>query len=278
MYNPHDPHAAFQQLASQAMVASNAHNNNRLSDVSEAPSTMSRLDNNTERDYMSSPASRLKQQPYSPPGKGAASAPHARFSMPPVIHSSVTGPKTEVKQLKNLPSSIAAAAAAQPGGAVPLPSRPNRPSTQSRRSEQAYAARRSVANARVSAAGTVASGLWSGEDEVDDLDWDPVHSPPSSSKSAKFWRWFWFLAPIVFSLVFVTAGVMYLIYGSDRMVHNLQIWRLCFFLAGLPVVWWVGAGVSQASVWVVENSQLFKMQKALYYAYAVRVSRGLFHV
>ena len=275
MYNQNDPHAAFQQLAAQAMVTNSQNNqNNRLSEVSEAPSTMSRYGDDFERDYTTSPATRRKQQPLSPPPKGpipaqaggAQGGAYARFSVTGTAQSRFAQPGGEQLN-KDMRESIPGGALSQPGAAVPP--RPNRPSTQSRRSEQVYAARRSVANARVSAAGTV---VWSGEDEIDDLDWEPVKEPAKESRSAKFWRWFWILAPILFSLIFVTAGVMYLLYGDDRMVHNLQIWRLCFFLAGLPVVWWVGAGVSKASVWVVENSQLFKMQKALYYAYAVRVS------
>jgi hypothetical protein len=54
--------------------------------------------------------------------------------------------------------------------------------------------------------------------------------------------------------------------GSD-----FQIWRLCFFLAGLPVIWWVGDLVMRLVVYGVEAT-IFTWKNALYFTYAVRVS------
>jgi hypothetical protein len=62
-------------------------------------------------------------------------------------------------------------------------------------------------------------------------------------------------------------------YGSDQMLNDLQIWRLSFFLAGLPIIWWVGDLATRGVVWAVERS-MFRVQNALYFAYAVRVSAG----
>ena len=286
MYNPNDPHAAFQHLAAQAMLATGSAQGptNRYSDASEAPSIATRYGDDADQAYNSNGATtrRKQQQPWSPTARGQQ--PPSQFS-----RSSIAG------IAKPQPGVVDGGAVQRPSGAVPppgapgapprfstfpLPPRPARGSAQSRRSEQAYANRRSVVaggrrsvatTARVSAAGTLSTDLWSGEDEVDDLDWDRPRPP--TTRADIVWRLFWVLVPIIISLVLIAVGVVYLVFGNDTMVSNLQIWRLCFFIAGLPVIWWIGAGVTRASVWVVENSKLFKMQNVLYYAYAVRVSR-----
>lgn len=168
--------------------------------------------------------------------------------------------------------------------------RRNRASDCSRRSEQAYAhvqrrsnvtnpgvgglgGRRSVALPR----GSVASVLttpWPDDDDLEEmedvsaLDWEV-----SGAEHARRKRRLWCSVgvPFLISLAFIIGGVLYLVYGSDKMINNLQIWRLCFFIGGLPFVWWIGTAVTMAAVWCVEKS-MFRVQNALYFAYAVRVS------
>jgi hypothetical protein len=62
---------------------------------------------------------------------------------------------------------------------------------------------------------------------------------------------------------------MLLEFGPDALTTAWQGWRLCFFLAGLPIIWWVGDGVTRALVLGVERS-MFTVRNALYFAYAVR--------
>jgi hypothetical protein len=293
MYNPNDPHAAFQQLAAQAMAASSAMTaNQQFNNEEENNGGVPQPDDNDHTKYIAGSAGQSggnRQQNYWSAAAGARGGQHrgstyTRFSMPPSI---IKPANINNNKDGDRPSSSFRPDSAAATGVPPLPTqqhRPYRPSTQSRRSEQVYAARRSgattafgrrsVATARgstYSATTTDTADLWSGED-VDDLDWDvdSGHSTPRSP-AARFWRWFWICVPFIISLIFITAGVLYLVYGSDQLVSNLQIWRMCFFIAGLPVIWWIGEGVTLGSVWIVERSKLFKMQNALYFAYAVRV-------
>ena len=55
---------------------------------------------------------------------------------------------------------------------------------------------------------------------------------------------------------------MLAVYDRSSGTSDIQIWRLCFFLAGLPVIWWIGRGFSDLAVWLVERS-LFTVQNAL---------------
>jgi len=61
------------------------------------------------------------------------------------------------------------------------------------------------------------------------------------------------------------------LFGSSSLNTKWQSWRLCFFLAGLPIIWWIGDGVARLIVVGVEKS-MFTYTNALYFAYAVRVS------
>lgn len=263
MYNPNDPHAAFQTLAGQAMLASAAGggNHNRYSDVSEAPSMASPAGDDMAGYGSPGKGRRKPQKPLSPAPKPPPGGSTNRFSMPPRLD----------------------------GAPMPELPRPSRPSTQSRRSQQAYAGRdrRSAATAagggarRSTARASAMPGPPDESGDIDDLDWrgeEEQEAEPGDARRRRFWRWAWVLAPMLLSLVFVAAGVVYLIFGNDEMVSNLQIWRLCFFIAGLPLIWWVGGGVVLAAVWAVENSKLFRMQNVLYFVYAVRVSVSVANV
>jgi len=275
-----DQNAAFEQFATQVMIASSAMAANQqpaaggmagIASYADAPDYTQyntgaygqpgRRQPNTSSPLAARGGRRQRGSTYA-----------ARISMPP------TDIKSNINTKDRSSSTFRPSTAAATGI---LPQRPYRPSTQSRRSEQVYAGRRSAATAfsRRSAAKsrgstysstTDTTGLWSGED-IDDLDWDVDHAP--RTPVTRFWRWFWIVVPMMISLIFTTAGVLYLVYGSHQMVSNLQIWRMCFFIAGLPVIWWICEAVTLGSVWLVERSKLFKMQNALYFAYAARVSK-----
>jgi hypothetical protein len=290
MSNTNDHLMALQQLAAQAMAASSAMTANQQRNSAEQNTTgIPQPEETDHTQYTATPAGQSGHRQQNSWASAAARGGHrgstyTRFSMPPTV-SKPTSNKEDIPSSSFRPDSAAAAAG------VPLLStqqRPCRPSTQSRRSDQVYAGRRSnatafgrrsVATARGStySSTTDTTGLWDGED-VDDLDWNVDKGTTQRTPAAKFWRWFWICVPIIISLIFITAGVLYLVYGSDQMVSNLQIWRMCFFIAGLPVIWWIGEGVTLGSVWIVERSKLFKMQNALYFAYAVRVSIFLFFI
>jgi len=264
----------FQQLAALAMAASSAMAAQaRESEVSECPSTVSHMEV-PSYGMPSSPTRRKKHSqlrqlprpsPVRPPSSVPADpAPHGRAPTP-------------------------AAPLNPPFFSLTPEPRRSRRSNQSRRSDQVYTPRHSVVHIHgggggrksvVAPRGSVASILttpWDlDEDEVDGVheevdafDWDV---PAGYRSGARRRRWMWTIAlPFTISLVFTLCGVLYLVYGSDKMIKNLQIWRLCFFIAGLPVIWWVGEGLTLLAVWFVERS-MFTVRNALYYAYATRVS------
>lgn len=83
-------------------------------------------------------------------------------------------------------------------------------------------------------------------------------------------RQFWvFFVLLTWTLSFVTAGVCLLVFRSVDDTTRLQAWRICFFAAGLPIIWYIGDFVTQMIVWAVERS-MFTVKNALYFAYAVR--------
>jgi hypothetical protein len=89
-------------------------------------------------------------------------------------------------------------------------------------------------------------------------------------------RQFWVFAIMLsWTLAFVTAGVCLLVFKSVDDTTKLQAWRMCFFAAGLPVIWYIGDIVTHLIVWAVERS-MFTVKNALYFAYAVRVSSKTF--
>lgn len=49
---------------------------------------------------------------------------------------------------------------------------------------------------------------------------------------------------------------------SHRSLPGSQIWRLCFFIAGLPIIWWIGRGSMNIAVWGVERT-MFTWQNAV---------------
>lgn len=49
---------------------------------------------------------------------------------------------------------------------------------------------------------------------------------------------------------------------SHHSLPDSQIWRLCFFIAGLPIIWWIGRGSMNIAVWGVERT-MFTWQNAV---------------
>jgi hypothetical protein len=83
-------------------------------------------------------------------------------------------------------------------------------------------------------------------------------------------RQFWVFAIMLsWTLLFVAVGVCFFKPSDD--ITKVQYWRICFFLAGLPLIWYTGDFVTIVIVWAVERS-MFTVKNALYFAYAVRVS------
>lgn len=79
-----------------------------------------------------------------------------------------------------------------------------------------------------------------------------------------------FIILLSLTLSFFTAGVCLLIFDPSDQDSDLQAWRICFFIAGLPIIWYTGHFVTHIIVWAVERS-MFTVKNALYFAYAVRV-------
>ena len=103
--------------------------------------------------------------------------------------------------------------------------------------------------------------------ELEDVD---VPSLPRKRLSWHRNRSLWIAAIVsTWILAFVAAGVILVIYHPDVGSDTFQAWRLCFFFAGLPVIWYIGSFVSWCTVRAVEKS-LFTVKNALYFAYAVR--------
>lgn len=104
-------------------------------------------------------------------------------------------------------------------------------------------------------------------------DSDDTMTTTNESKTKKFYqkRRFWSISiSILITCAFIAAGTVLVVDNKQLVTARFQSWRLCFFIAGLPVIWWVGHGVSYGIVWAVEKS-MFSVKNALYIAYAVRV-------
>lgn len=113
-----------------------------------------------------------------------------------------------------------------------------------------------------------------GGSQMGDIDWeDEDYAYDNCGKKKHFWmeKKFWkcVVPPLIFSSIFIVIGVIFLTEASANSVSDLEIWRMCFFLAGLPFVWWFGTLCTATFVWVVERS-MFTWKGALYFAYAVR--------
>ena len=286
MYNPNEPHGALQQLATQAMLSSTStqqQQQQRQSDVSEAPSCdyFPNQANNRRTSFAVSHGGVIEEHPASPT---AAPRDHqhqykSRLSVPPTFDPALLPPSRQHSDIKRRSQFVYRNSVASVQQQQQQQQQQPRPPVR-RGGGSTASVVSSVAGAggggarRRSAAHSTTSTQWAGQDELDDMVWDEDIGNALNAlevKKKRFWRWFWIVVPIMVSLAFVAAGVIYLVLGSSDMVSNLQVWRLCFFIAGLPVIWWIGEGVSFLTVWVVEHSQLFKIQNALYFAYAVRV-------
>jgi small-conductance mechanosensitive channel len=113
-----------------------------------------------------------------------------------------------------------------------------------------------------------------GGSQMGDIDWeDEDYAYDVCGKKKQFWMkkkfWKYVVPPLIFSSIFIVIGVIFLTEASANSVSDLEIWRMCFFLAGLPFVWWFGTLCTATFVWVVERS-MFTWKGALYFAYAVR--------
>ncbi|KDD72362.1 hypothetical protein H632_c3454p0, partial [Helicosporidium sp. ATCC 50920] len=83
-------------------------------------------------------------------------------------------------------------------------------------------------------------------------------------------RWFWeYAVPFGLATICLIAAIVLLTTDSDQLMGDVEAWRLLFFLAGLPVIWHMGALVPALVVWGVEKS-FFTVKNALYFAYGVR--------
>ncbi|KAL4448058.1 hypothetical protein ABPG75_005277 [Micractinium tetrahymenae] len=102
------------------------------------------------------------------------------------------------------------------------------------------------------------------EDELESLDFDERHKPWYRRK--QFWI---IVGPLLVSLVFVLAATLYLTLGKSETLSKFEVWRLCYFIAGLPVIWWIGRGSMELVVYGVEKT-MFTWQGVLYLCYAVR--------
>jgi small-conductance mechanosensitive channel len=85
-------------------------------------------------------------------------------------------------------------------------------------------------------------------------------------KKRRFWVIFISIS-IVISMV--TAGTALLVFAPTALTTSFQSWRLCFFIAGLVPIWFIGDAASRTIVWAVEKS-MFTVKNALYFAYATR--------
>jgi hypothetical protein len=124
----------------------------------------------------------------------------------------------------------------------------------------------------VAAAGGGAGEALSSDEEgdllgvLDGADWEAGAggAPPRRRR-----RWAPRLTALAASALLALGGALYLVYGGDAMIKDVQAWRLCFFLAGLPVIWLLAGAATRALVWAVERSML-RVRNALYWAYAAR--------
>ena len=89
---------------------------------------------------------------------------------------------------------------------------------------------------------------------------------PRERRSLWHRRHFWaiFISVIIF-FVFIIIGICLLVYAPSTFIENFQFWRLSFFIAGLPVIWWLGRGIANLVVWAVQRS-MFSVKHALYFS------------
>ncbi len=85
-------------------------------------------------------------------------------------------------------------------------------------------------------------------------DGDDAPAPPFYRRTS-FW---WVVVPLLASCAFAAAGSVLVVafeQGNGSAKSRRQwSWRLMFFLASLPWVWWAGSAVSKGLVWGVERA------------------------
>jgi hypothetical protein len=113
-----------------------------------------------------------------------------------------------------------------------------------------------------------------------DMDSDAPSTTPTSDRPFYLRGKFWLrILPWAFTLACILAGSLLVAYNEEKNILkdvHFEAWRICFFLAGLAPIWWLGDVFTRTIVWGVERS-FFTVKNALYYAYAVRVGPAALH-
>jgi len=119
-------------------------------------------------------------------------------------------------------------------------------------------------------------GLARGKFDSNDPDRDIDRSLDKIKPPIWHTRLFWTVSISLFvSLWLFVAGACLLAFNSDSRTSSVQVWRLFFFLGGLPIIWWIGDIVTRAIVWSVEKA--INVKNALFFVYRVRVGLLQFH-
>jgi len=119
-------------------------------------------------------------------------------------------------------------------------------------------------------------GLARGKFDSNDPDLDIDTSLDKIKPPIWHTRLFWTVSISLFvSLWLFVAGACLLAFNSDSRTSSVQVWRLFFFLGGLPIIWWIGDIVTRAIVWSVEKA--INVKNALFFVYRVRVGLLQFH-
>jgi len=106
-----------------------------------------------------------------------------------------------------------------------------------------------------------------GDDPDLDVDPDAVRGKRPFWKRKRVWI---IVAMLTVSFAFIVAGVCVLEFKAGSHTANFQVWRLFFFIAGLPFIWWGADIATRVDIWAPENS-FFAEKNVIYFMYRVRV-------
>lgn len=73
------------------------------------------------------------------------------------------------------------------------------------------------------------------------------------------------LISLAIIFIFSVVGICLVVFAPSAFLNNFQFWRLSFFIAGLPVIWWLGLGIANLVVWSVQRT-MFSVKHALYFS------------